>query len=162
MSESQRILLLFRVGGTWLGVDAHAVSEIAEPGEATPLPRLPRHVPGLVFLRGNAVPLVDLVDFLGLDAEPDTDDDDARPRRAVIVESEGMRVGLLSSRVRGLDDVPTDRLAPPDALGPQLRAYCTAQVDHELGLLAVLDLPRLLAAARPGAPSVAASMESAT
>lgn len=158
-SESQRTLLVFRVGDAWLGVDAHAVAEIAERGETTTLPRLPRHVPGLIFLRGNAVPLLDLAAFLGLDTESETggsgnaeaNDDDPRPSRVVVVESGGMRVGLLSSRVHGLDTPAAETLMPPDALGARLRPFCSAQCDHHLGLLAILDLSRLLDAARPGA-----------
>ena len=121
----------------------------------TRLPRLPAHVRGLVFLRGRAVPLLDLAMFLGVE-EPDEDAaDEELSERLVVAADDGMTVGLLSRRVHGVFELPAADFVEPDALAADVRKYCQAQVSCDGRLVAVLDLPVLLRAARPRGAEVA-------
>ncbi len=67
--------------------------------------------------------------------------------------ADGMTVALLSRRVRGVFELPAADFVPPDALGTEVRKYCRSQVSRDGRLLAVLDLPTLLRAARPRGPA---------
>lgn len=134
----------FRLGGTLFLCPAAAVEAITSFEAPVPLPRVPTHVLGLVTFDQRALVLLDLARFLELPVEADEE----RPR--IIVMSAGeYRVGLPveaalgvvhleASAVKHGTDVFTDRLAE----------FVIAEGATEAGLSAVLDLERLLEAAR--------------
>jgi purine-binding chemotaxis protein CheW len=151
LSHETEPLLTFRVGSALLGVPAELVQEITDRTEASPIPLAPAHVLGLMPLRGEAIPLVDMNRFLGLAAEP-LENELERPERVLVVCAEGMVVGLCCERVLGIEQVRLDALTPPrlhanSAMAP----YVTAEVDRPASVLARLNLGALLKAARVGA-----------
>jgi purine-binding chemotaxis protein CheW len=150
LSEESEALLTFRVGSALLGVPAELVQEVTDRGEASPIPLAPPHVVGLMPLRGEAIPLVDLNQFLGIEIA-DSDGDLERPPRVLVVAAEGMIVGLCCERVIGIEQIPLLALQPPrihtqSALAP----YVTAEADRD-SVVARLNLGALLKAARVGA-----------
>lgn len=151
---ARRAVVVFRTAAGDLALDAALVEEVTVLGEATPLPFLPGHVPGLVFLRGRAVPLLDLAAFLDLAGPEEGSEGEELAERLVVVAADGMTVGLVSRRVRGVFELPAADFAAPDALGAEVRKYCQAQVSYDGRLVAVLDLPVLLRAARPRSAKV--------
>lgn len=153
-SVARRAVVVFRTAAGDVALDAALVEEVTVLAEVTPLPFLPGHVPGLVFLRGRAVPLLDLAAFLDV-AEPEGEgEEEELAERLVVAAADGMTVGLVSRRVRGVFELPADDFLPPDALGAEVRKHCQAQVSHDGRLVAVLDLPVLLRAARPRSAEV--------
>ena len=147
-SQESEALLTFRVGSALLGVPAELVHEVTDRLDASPIPLSPPHVLGLMPLRGEAIPLLDLNRFLELDAAP-VDPTVERPPRVLIVGAEGMIVGLCCERVVGIEHVPLRALAPPRLhANSSLAPYLTAEVDREASVLARLNLGALLKAAR--------------
>ena len=151
LSEETEALLTFRIGSALLGIPAELVQEVTDRGEASPIPLAPKHVIGLMPLRGEAIPLLDLNRFLSVDAQP-FDVELERPPRVLVVAAEGMVVGLCCERVMGIEHVPLLTLAPPrihthSAMAP----YVTAEADRDSSVLARLNLGALLKAARVGA-----------
>ncbi len=149
--EESEALLTFRVGSALLGVPAELVQEVTDRGEASPIPLSPKHVVGLMPLRGEAIPLVVMNRFLGIESQA-TEIDLERPPRVLVVHAEGMIVGLCCERVMGIERVPLLALAPPrihahSAMAP----YVTAEADRDNSVLARLNLGALLKAARVGA-----------
>lgn len=140
-------LLRFRVGATQLAIPVRLVEEIAPLGARTVVPGVPRHIPGIIAVRGDAVPLLDLAIFVGLPPAEERNDD--REARVLVVRGERHRVGLLCDSVMGVAVISTPRLEPPAAIQPPaLREHATAQLDLGDGVAAVIDLDRLLEAAR--------------
>ena len=136
-------VLPVRVGDTWVAVPATAAEEIL--GWETPmlLPRAPRWVPGLVPVRGAALPLFHLPPFLGL-----PDPADAQPHRIVVVRAAGLRVGIVATKVMGVRTPEASEVQESSIAVGQLDRYAVAELHGDGGVVCVLDLPRLLRDAR--------------
>lgn len=127
-----------------LAIFAEDVEEVTEPSEITPIPCAPVHVPGVVPVRGEALPLFDLACFLGLSGEGA----DERPRM-LIVRSPLYRVGVLCDQVLGVTSVAAAAIQEARVSGPpSLRRYALGEVELRGGVTPVLDLEALLAAGR--------------
>ncbi len=148
-----RPMLIFRAGSLWMAADAEQVVEIRGAEPATPVPLAPAHVEGIINLRGQAVPLLDLGGFLGLPAVEVAEE--AREEaggffdRTVIVAVSGMRVGLLCDQVRGVYQIPDATMRQPEVIqGDKLLGYAEAEAEWGGEVLLVLNLARLLEGAR--------------
>jgi len=145
--------LVFRVASVWLAVPAEQVEEIGEQPDVTRVPLVPDHIPGVMNLRGHAVPLLDLDAFLGLGrATPQAEAAEELGgsfRRVAVAAAGGMTVGLLCDQVRGVVEVARDQQQRPEVVkGERMAEFALAEVRQEGAILVVLDLERLLQAAR--------------
>jgi purine-binding chemotaxis protein CheW len=139
-------LLRFRVSGAELAVVAREIEEIVELSVTTSVPGVSPHVPGLLAVRGEPLPLLDLAAFLGLPAEARAEDRDPRVLVARVLP---FRVGVLADSITGITGVTEDQLVPPAILRPELlKQFARAELDMGDRVVAVLDLGRLLEAAR--------------
>ena len=103
-------LIAFRIGDQEFCVDIMQVREIRGWTQATPLPRAPAYVRGVINLRGAVLPIVDLGARLGLTTgEPSA-------RHVIMVVNQGGRtIGLLVEAVSDIIDVTEDMVQPtPD------------------------------------------------
>jgi chemotaxis signal transduction protein len=89
---------------------------------------------------------------LNLAQSPPAEDAGERERsfsRILLVAAGGMRVGLVCHQVRGVMDPRAEKLHQPEVVqGERLQELVLAEMEQEQGLVFVLDLPRLLQAAR--------------
>lgn len=144
LGEDSRSILRFRVAAIEVALFAANVEEVTEPAEITPIPCAPPHVPGIVALRGEALPLFDLGLFLGLSAARASEEP-----RLLVVRSTAYRVGILCEQVRGVVAVPASRLREARvARPPSLRRYAVGEIEVAEGVTPVLDLDALLSAGR--------------
>ena len=67
MSKGELQLILFTLGNSLYGVPIEKVSEINKLGDITPLPKAPMYIEGVVNLRGNVVPVIDLRKRFGME-----------------------------------------------------------------------------------------------
>lgn len=149
------LLLALRAGSVHLALTAQMVEEVCEESEFVALPRMPAHVCGLMSVRGEPVPVVDLARFLEVGQDACDPREEARTRRVVVIHDETYRVGFLCQRVFGLLRLPAERMLRPELIqGGRLRRFTQAEVDGPRGLAAVLDVPAVLDAARlrPASP----------
>lgn len=117
--NAAREYITFRIGSQFYGVDIMSVREIRGWTPATPLPRAPAYVRGVINLRGIVLPIIDLADRLGFaPAEP-------TPRHVIIVAQTGRHVvGLLVDAVSDIIAVPADKVqATPDVGSEAARAF---------------------------------------
>lgn len=102
-----RSVVAFRVAGQDYAIEITTVREIRGWTPATALPHAPAHVRGVINLRGQVVPILDLATRLGL-PEPEPD-----PRHVVVIVTLGDRVqGLLVEAVSEILDVPEEAFHP--------------------------------------------------
>lgn len=139
-------LLPVRAGGALLVVPALQVVEVVDVGELLFLPRAPAHVPGLLNLRGSALPVLDLAGYLGLidGAAPESG---AFPR-IVVVEASEMCVGMQCSAVLGVLQAHECPSRPPGQHDGVLGEIALAEVELAAGLATHIDLSGLLERAR--------------
>ncbi|HSP81127.1 MAG TPA: chemotaxis protein CheW [Myxococcaceae bacterium] len=135
----------FRVGDLRLGVPSENVLEVIRAGLLTPLPRSPSFLLGVTGHRGQVIPVMDLLRFLGKG--------EARvgPRTRLFLGTSGSYiVGVVADAVLGLRRIPVADILPPPMGGD-------AAVEHLLGIcegaspqdaLALLNFSKLLQSAR--------------
>jgi purine-binding chemotaxis protein CheW len=106
-------LCTFRVGGEDYAVDIMRVREIVEPLPITLVPRAPAFVDGVVRLRGEVIPVVDVRKRFGLPATPP-----GRRAKHLIVKLAGRRLALIVDEVSEVLRIPRDELRPaPELVG---------------------------------------------
>jgi purine-binding chemotaxis protein CheW len=130
-------LLVLQVGSEQYAVDVDAVREIKPLEGVTPLPGLPSFWSGLVNLRGNLVPVLDLTTYLGLPSTRDESDE----AKLVFVGAEGIEVAFVVDAVREIRHTPAQDLhpsVPVEGDGVRIVQHVTKD------LVSVLDLSYLL------------------
>lgn len=112
MAEEQ--LVTFSLDAEEFGVDIMKVQEIIRIPPITRVPKAPRHIEGVINLRGNVIPVVNLRVRFGMGPEQETD-----LSRIVVLQVNGKVFGV---RVDGVSEVLWLRSEaieppPPVALG---------------------------------------------
>lgn len=145
-------VLCFRVGPTWFAVPAVEAREVSERTKIFSLPRSPTHIPGVISESGRVTPLLDLQDFLQLPSdttEEAVDEQEALTGRVVVVTAGGMRVGIICDRVTGVMEFEKDHWRETGTeMGDQYQGMVDALIQTPMGLVMVLNVEHLLAAAR--------------
>src|SRR5512145_3500107 len=132
-----------RILGGRYGFEAPLVSEVVRLGPLTRLPAAPSFLPGVFTHRGEVLPVLDIGQLVGQSPLP------IRPStRAAIIHCGPWKVAVVSEAVEGLVAVPRRSLEPPPAESSGVAEFMTAVARDAEGSIAVLDLPRLVEAAR--------------
>ncbi len=138
--------LVLAIGDARVGIAAASVEEVCDAAELAPLPRAPDHLLGLMSLRGEPLPVVDLGRFLGL-ANSGAGDAGGLTARVVVVNEGSFRVGLSCRRVSAVR--PSDELHALERVrGGRIEEFAVGEFDCSAGWVAALDLLPLLNAAR--------------
>ena len=108
----QRVqLCTFRIGGEDYALDIMRVREIIQPLPITPVPRAPAFVEGVVRLRGEVIPVVDVRKRFGLPPSPPT-----RKTKFLVVHVAGRRLGLVVDEICEVLRLRRDEIRPAPAL----------------------------------------------
>ena len=140
-----RQLITFQIGEQFLGVDIMAIREIRAWTPTTLLPHTPRHVRGVVNLRGTVLPVIDLSARLGWGlAEP-------TGRHVIIVVQIARQLnGLIVDAVNDIVTVGDDQLhQPPELAADDSVRFLDGLVPVEDRMVMVLSLDRLADEAVP-------------
>jgi purine-binding chemotaxis protein CheW len=143
-SERTRIqLIVFNLDQHEFAVPIEQVWRVESLADQTPtrVPRAPAFLEGVVNVRGQVVPMVDLKKRLGFPTS-------SRPpkSRLLVVEMEGQRVGLIVDGVSDIMWVATARIEPPPSMVAQISGVFVQGVAKEENdrLLIILDLREAL------------------
>ncbi len=120
------------------------VQEILDMRPIARLPQTPETLLGMIDVRGEGIPVVDLRLTLGLPAAPDTEN-----TRIIVLALGGQnadqRLGLRADRVFEVTILDDDALDPPPAVSGNWSGHCIAGIGRRNGrFVTVLDLERLL------------------
>ncbi len=130
------------MGGRY-AFEAPLVTEVVRLGPLTRLPSSPAFLPGVFTHRGEVLAVLDPAQLMGQSAIPIR-----ASTRAAIVWCEPWKVAVIADEVEGLVAVERRQLEAPPAEGGGVSEFVTAVARDDKGTLAVLDLPRLVQAAR--------------
>ena len=132
--------LTFELGHEAYGIPISHVVEIVTIQKITEVPDMPAYVKGVINLRGQVIPVIDVRLRFGLESR-DYDD-----RTCVVVVSiEDLNVGLVVDTVQEVREIPEAQVAPPPAVGSsgKDRYICgLGKVGDEVKIL--LDVAKLI------------------
>jgi purine-binding chemotaxis protein CheW len=141
-------LATFQVAHLYFGVDVLRVQEVLQFHHMTRVPQAPEVIEGLINLRGQIVPAIDMRRRLQLPPRAATD----TPMNMVVRTSEGA-ISLLVDGIGDVVDVEESSYErPPDNLAPYARDLIRGVYKLSNSLLLVLDTERTvdLTIRRPG------------
>jgi purine-binding chemotaxis protein CheW len=135
-------LISFTVGAEEYGLELLRVKEVIRMRQITWLPKAPSCVKGIINLRGDVIPIVDLRDRFGLQEQEHT------PRtRVIVVEVEGRPVGMVVDAASQVVRMPADQFdPPPTVMGEVSRDFITAVGKMGDKLIIMIDVDRVLSA----------------
>lgn len=133
-------LVIFTLGSENYGVDISEVWEINTMLDITRIPQSPDFIEGVINLRGQIVPVMDLRKRLGLAAKSYD-----RDTRIMVIQTLGNRLGLIVDSVREVVKVSQDVIEPPSQLTTLIEDnYLRGIAKLESYLIILLDVHRLL------------------
>lgn len=128
----------FRLENEIYSLDILCVQEIIKALPVTQVPLTPPWLEGVINLRGQILPLINLAVRLGLKSAPYQ-----RNTRFVIVRGREQNVGLVVDEVQEVLRLPLSQLEPAPATAVD-KAYIQAVCKYDNRLVIVLDLPKVL------------------
>ncbi len=133
-------LVVFRLGAEAYGLKLHEVREIIMVGMITPVPRAPSFIDGVLNLRGEVMPVIDLRDRFGLPRQVATN-----LSRILITPIGGVFTGLVVDAVDEVKTVDQRKLEdPPRVASAGANAYIQKVARTDAGVVFILDLQQLL------------------
>jgi twitching motility protein PilI len=108
-----RKLVSFSVLGDDYVMPLNELSEVLDVPECTKLPRVKSWVRGLANVRGRLLPIIDLADFLGGSLAGSF-----RDRRVLVLDMDGIYVGLIVDAVQGIKSLAIDHYKEARNNGP--------------------------------------------
>ena len=132
--------ILFTVAGTTYALRSGEVRHMEMIEDITRVPNAPSFVDGVVFSRGQVVPVVNLRARFGFERASH----DLRTR-LIVVQSAARLVGLVVDAAREFVNLPPDAIQPPhEALAGMSGRYVEGIASIGGRLILVLDLSRVL------------------
>jgi purine-binding chemotaxis protein CheW len=138
--DAQQELMAFKAGGQEFCVDIMAIREIRGWTAATPLPKTPSYMKGVINLRGTILPILDLSARLGLGmCEP------SGRNVIMVVQIANRSVGLLVDSVSEIIMVSGKDIQPaPSVAMDEIKALITGIIPVGQRLLSLLDVHLVL------------------
>ena len=134
--DSQKYLI-FMAGHLKLGVIAEDVVEILNNQLITYLPMLPDFIRGIINMRGQMIPILDIRARLGMESKEDDS-------LVVVINLGDVQLGILVDAVDQMLDIPKSNLLPMPANSTQLLVSGMCSLPDGSGTMMVLDCEQLM------------------
>jgi purine-binding chemotaxis protein CheW len=148
IAEEEVRICLFSISGDTYAVTVDILAEIIIPQKIFSVPTTPSHVIGVINLRGNIVPIVDIRPALSLPVS-------AGANQIAIIRYNQMTLGILVDTVAEVISVPLSSVLPlpadvafQDSAAKNRSRYLKAIIQRQSGVAALLNIDRLLEAIR--------------
>ena len=152
VGEAAREFLTFTLGAEEYGVDILKVQEIRGYDTVTRIPDTPAFIKGVINLRGQVMPVIDLSARLGKGVAEDG------PRQVIIVIESGDDVaGLLVDAVCDSFIVDADQINPPPSMGEENSPLVSAVITSDTGMTVLLSVSHIIPERASAAAASAAS-----
>lgn len=134
-------LVTFKLGAEEFSVEILKVQEIIRLIELTRVPKAPSFIDGVINLRGNVIPVMDLRKRFGIEVTETTND-----TRIIIVEIGEATVGFKVDAVNEVLRISTDTIEPPPSMVSGVDSeYIEGVGKLEDRLLILLNVDKILA-----------------
>ncbi len=110
-SSMENLYLTFHLGGEEYGLEIAYVIEIVGMQQITKIPNMPAYVKGVINLRGQVIPVIDVRTRFGLDFM------DYNERTcAIVVKINELTIGMLVDAVDEVISIPETQMSLPQAV----------------------------------------------
>lgn len=142
--DSQFQLVTFQLGAEVYGVDIMDVKEIVKLQDVRPIPNAPYYVEGIINLRSEVIPIIDLHKRFRLSTVDETDYADFEGG-FIILNIEGNKIGIIIDRVARVVPVGNEDIKePPQMLTGIGTEYIRGVIRSDSGgYLIMLDIRKL-------------------
>jgi len=143
-NDTQMQLVTFRLGNELYGVDIMSVKEIVKIQPIRPIPNAPNYMVGILNLRGEIIPIIDLHRRFHIDFANGEDELDELESGFIIINIEGVKIGIIIDRVSRVASVDSSEIqTAPRMSGGIGSEYITGVVRNDDGYLIILNIVRL-------------------
>jgi purine-binding chemotaxis protein CheW len=130
----------FNIGNEEYGLEIRKVKEVIRYKEFTRLPKTPAFVKGIINLRGDVIPVIDLREKFGLEQ-----DDYTEMTRVIVVEVEEKSIGMVVDSVSHVIRISENAIEPPPPLiGGLSDKYVKGVSTSEENLIILLNIDLIL------------------
>ncbi|MDD2212728.1 MAG: chemotaxis protein CheW [Clostridia bacterium] len=137
MEEQISQFIVFKLGQEEYGVNILKVQEIVRPLKTTKLPQSPDYVVGIVNLREEIMPIIDLKRFLNLGSLEETEE-----TRIIVMKQNEQVLGILVDEVWEVLRISKKKIKKSDAFEHRLKNEFISGIAKVKGrLIILLDLP---------------------
>jgi purine-binding chemotaxis protein CheW len=134
-------LVVFRLDVEEYGVEILETQEIIELEGLTRVPNSPEFVEGIINLRGEIIPIIDLKKRFSLDLKVNKIEE----QRIVVVEVDDNKVGMIVDEVKEVLNISEEQISPPPKIAGGIdKKYLEGVVKFEDRLLVLLNLTKIL------------------
>ncbi|MCH8027644.1 MAG: purine-binding chemotaxis protein CheW [candidate division Zixibacteria bacterium] len=115
--------LTFYIGEEEYGLEILSVHEIIGIMDVTAVPRTPRHILGVINLRGKIIPILELRLKFGLPSIDNTEE-----TCIIVVQCSGVQMGIVVDKVSEVLDIPSEEIEDAPSFGESVNT------DYILGI----------------------------
>lgn len=123
----------FFLGKEEYGIPILSVREIIGIVQITPIPQTPSFVRGVINLRGNVIPIIDLRRKFGMGGG-----EESRENCIVVVRAHGSDTGLLVDRMSEVANLEAGDIQDPPPVGGELKTDFILGIDKSEGKVRLL------------------------
>jgi purine-binding chemotaxis protein CheW len=135
-------LLTFKLGTETYGIQINKVREILTYPTVTPIPDASAWVKGVINLRGEVAPVIDLRIRFNINMDP------IYTQRTIIIAvktQDNRMIGLVVDEVSDMENVDLERLYPAPDMGTSISPeYLKGLFKKEEKMIVILDIDRIL------------------
>ncbi|TYO95535.1 chemotaxis protein CheW [Desulfallas thermosapovorans] len=132
-------IVVFSIAGQSFGIDIASVFEIIRLEKITPIPQAPEYVEGVINIRGQVVPALNLHVLFGTGIGEKTGNS-----RMIVVETAHNKFGLIVDAVYEVQKVSPDMIKPAPAAIAYSQQYIQGIILEGDNLVILVDLNKLL------------------
>ena len=141
-----RQYLTFRLGDEVFATDVAKVREVLDFTTITKIPRTPDFMSGVINLRGNVVPVVDLRLCFEMSKTQKTVNT-CIVVMEMLLDGESTIVGALADSVEEVIDLEPDQIQPAPRIGTQIRTdFIKGMGKRDAQFIMILDIDRVFSA----------------
>jgi purine-binding chemotaxis protein CheW len=136
----QNQLVTFQIGEELYGINIMDVKEIVRVQDIRAIPNAPSYVEGIFNLRSEIIPIINLHKRFHIKKMIGSEDDELLSG-FVIIDIDGMKLGVIIDRVSRVVTVEQSNIQPPPQMLSGIGAeYIQGVVRQEHGYLIILDI----------------------
>ena len=122
IEEEERLFLTFMLAAEVYGIEIMAIKEIIEYSELTFVPMVPKYIRGIINIRGNVVPVIELSSRLGQQGQPS----EVSRRTCIVIvevayEDEMIDIGIMVDAVNEVLEIAAENIGPAPIFGANIR-----------------------------------------